>query len=72
MKRGEIWTVSGPGYAGKPRPAVIVQDDLFDATASVAIVSLQSGPVPACPQLLDGERHHLFSHDERAYTSDSA
>lgn len=37
MKRGEIWTVSGAGYAGKPRPAVIVQDDRFDATASVTI-----------------------------------
>ena len=37
MKRGEVWTVSGPGYAGKPRPAVIVQDDRFDATASVTI-----------------------------------
>ena len=37
MKRGEVWTVSGPGYAGKPRPAVIVQDDSFDATASVTI-----------------------------------
>ncbi len=37
MKRGEVWTVSGSGYAGKPRPAVIVQDDRFDATASVTI-----------------------------------
>lgn len=37
MKRGEIWTVSGAGYAGKPRPAVIVQDNRFDATASVTI-----------------------------------
>ena len=37
MKRGEIWTVSGAGYAGKPRPAVIVQDDRFDATASVTV-----------------------------------
>jgi mRNA interferase MazF len=37
MKRGEVWTVSGAGYAGKPRPAVIVQDDRFDATASVAL-----------------------------------
>jgi len=37
MKRGEIWTVSGTGYAGKPRPAVIVQDDRFDATASVTV-----------------------------------
>lgn len=37
MKRGEVWTVSAQGYAGKPRPAVIVQDDRFDATASVTI-----------------------------------
>jgi len=37
MKRGEIWTVSGGSYAGKPRPAVIIQSDLFDQTASVTI-----------------------------------
>jgi len=38
MKRGEIWTVSGgAGYAGKPRPAVVLQDDSFDATSSVTI-----------------------------------
>ena len=37
MKRGEVWAVSGSGYAGKPRPAVILQDDSFDATASVTI-----------------------------------
>ena len=45
MKRGEIWTVSGAGYAGKPRPAVIVQDDRFDATASVTIVDRVEGCV---------------------------
>ncbi|MCR4340963.1 MAG: type II toxin-antitoxin system PemK/MazF family toxin [Gemmatimonadaceae bacterium] len=38
MKRGEIWTVAGgTGYAGKPRPAVVVQDDHFDATSSMTI-----------------------------------
>ena len=38
MKRGEIWTVSGgKSYAGKPRPAVIVQDDNFVATNSVTL-----------------------------------
>ena len=37
MKRGEVWTVSGAGYAAKPRPAVIVRDDRFDATASVIV-----------------------------------
>jgi mRNA interferase MazF len=28
MRRGEIWTVAGGGdYTGKPRPALILQDD---------------------------------------------
>ena len=29
--------MSGGGYAGKPRPSVIIQDDRFDATASVTV-----------------------------------
>ena len=29
--------MSGGSYAGKPRPAVIIQDDRFDATASVTV-----------------------------------
>ncbi len=37
MRRGEVWTVSGPGSAGEPRPAVIVQGDRFDANASVTV-----------------------------------
>lgn len=45
MKRGEIWTVSGGvDYAGKPRPAVIVQDDAFDATASLTICAFTTDP----------------------------
>jgi mRNA interferase MazF len=48
MRRGEIWTVAGgPGYAGKPRPVVIVQDDRFDATQSVTICSFTSDPTDA-------------------------
>jgi len=48
MKRGEIWTVAGgPDYAGKPRPAVIVQDDSFDATASITICAFTSDPTDA-------------------------
>ena len=43
MKRGEIWTVSGgPGYAGKPRPALIVQSDLLPETQSVLTCGLTS------------------------------
>ena len=38
MRRGDIWTVAGgKGYADKPRPVVIVQDDSFNATASVTV-----------------------------------
>ena len=36
MRRAEVWTVSGGGeYTGKPRPAVIVQDDHFDTDSVV-------------------------------------
>jgi mRNA interferase MazF len=44
VKRGEIWTVSGSDYAGKPRPAVIVQDDRFDATDSITLCAFTSDP----------------------------
>lgn len=37
MRRGEVWTSAGPGYATKPRPVVIIQDDRFDATASITV-----------------------------------
>jgi mRNA-degrading endonuclease toxin of MazEF toxin-antitoxin module len=38
MRRGEIWTASGDtNNVGKPRPVVIVQDDSFDATASITV-----------------------------------
>ncbi len=48
MKRGEIWTVTGgQEYAGKPRPVVIIQDDAFDATASVTICALTTDPTEA-------------------------
>lgn len=40
MNRGELWTVSGGVYAAKPRPALIMQDDLFSATESVVVIPL--------------------------------
>ncbi|MBA2576826.1 MAG: type II toxin-antitoxin system PemK/MazF family toxin [Euzebyaceae bacterium] len=47
MRRAEIWTVSGgPDYAGKPRPAVILQDDRFD-TDSVTICPFTTDPTEA-------------------------
>ena len=48
MRRGEVWTVAGgAGYAGKPRPAVIVQDDAFDDTNSITLCPLTSDPTDA-------------------------
>jgi mRNA interferase MazF len=45
VKRGEVWTVAGAGdYAGKPRPAVILQDDRFDATNSVTLCPVTTDP----------------------------
>ena len=44
MRRGEIWTVAGGVYASKPRPALIIQDDHFDATTSVTVCPLSTEP----------------------------
>jgi mRNA interferase MazF len=48
VKRGEIWTIAGgKDYAGKPRPAVIMQDDAFDATDSVAVCAFTTDETDA-------------------------
>ena len=48
MRRGEIWTVSGGAdYAGKPRPAVVIQDDRFDATRSITLCAFTTDPTDA-------------------------
>jgi mRNA interferase MazF len=48
MKRAEIGTVAGgPDYAGKPRPAVIIQDDAFEGTASITLCPFTTHPVEA-------------------------
>ncbi len=48
MRRGDIWTVAGgKDYAGKPRPVVIVQDDSFDATDSIAVCAFTTDETEA-------------------------
>jgi mRNA interferase MazF len=48
MKRGEVWTVAGgAAYVGKPRPAVIVQDDRFDANDSIIVCPFTTDATPA-------------------------
>jgi mRNA interferase MazF len=68
MKRGEVWTVAGgAAYAGKPRPAVIVQDDRFDANDSILVCPLTtdstSAPIfrlPIQPSTRSGLNRALF------------
>ena len=54
MRRGEIWSAAGgAGYAGKPRPVAIVQDDRFDSTNSITVcaftTSLTDAPLLRVP-----------------------
>jgi mRNA interferase MazF len=43
--RGELWTMAGgSGYASKPRPVVIVQDDAFTARDSVTVCLITTDP----------------------------
>jgi len=48
VTRGEIYTAAARGpYSGKPRPVVVLQDDRFDATASVTVCPFTTNPVEA-------------------------
>ena len=42
MRRGDIVTVAPPGDYGKPRPALVIQSDLFDELPSVALCLITS------------------------------
>jgi len=40
MKRGDLVIVSAPGDYGKPRPAIVIQSDLFNETHASIVVCL--------------------------------
>jgi len=42
MKRGDIVRVSLPGDYGKPRPALVIQSDLFSEHPSVTVLPVTS------------------------------
>ena len=42
MKRGDLVTVSLSGAYGKPRPALVIQSDLFAGHASVTLLPITS------------------------------
>ena len=49
MRRGDVITVALPGDFGKPRPAVVVQSDLFANHTTVTIVPVTSTVTAASP-----------------------
>jgi mRNA interferase MazF len=42
VKRGDVVTIVLPGAYGKPRPAVVIQSDMFAAHSSVTILPITS------------------------------
>lgn len=49
MRRGDLVTVALPGDFGKPRPAVVVQSDLFAGHATVTVLPVTSTVTPPAP-----------------------
>jgi mRNA interferase MazF len=47
MRRGDLVTVAMPGDFGKPRPALVVQSDQFEATATLTTLLLSGTLVEA-------------------------
>ncbi|BAU30882.1 uncharacterized protein MalAC0309_0003 [Microcella alkaliphila] len=47
MKRGDVRLVAGGVYAHKPQPAIVLQDDVFDALDSVTVCPLTTTAVDA-------------------------
>ena len=42
MKRGDVVTIALQGEYGKPRPALVIQSDLFEAHPSVTVLPITS------------------------------
>ena len=47
MKRGDLVTIALPDDFGKPRPALVIQADTFDALATVTVLPVTSTLVDA-------------------------
>jgi mRNA interferase MazF len=76
VKRREIWTVAGAkDYAGKPRPALVIQHDSFDSTDSITICATTTSDigdaifrVPVVPTAGNGLRHACFIMADKVAT----
>jgi len=49
MKRGDVVICAAPGDFGKPRPALVVQSDLFNGTHSSVVVCLITSHLEDAP-----------------------
>ena len=49
MRRGDVVTVALPGDFGKPRPAVVIQPDLFANHTTVTVLPVTSTVTAASP-----------------------
>lgn len=47
MRRGDLVTVAVSGDLGKPRPALVIQANLFDETGTVTVLLISSALVEA-------------------------
>lgn len=47
MRRGDLVTIAMPGDFGKPRPALIIQSDQFEATGTVTVLLITGALVEA-------------------------
>lgn len=63
MRRGDFVTVAMPGDFGKPRPALVIQSDLFAEAATVTVLLVsstqQDAPllrIPVVPDAANGLR----------------
>lgn len=68
MKRGEVWTVAGgPDYAGKPRPAVVLQNDFRPGIKSATVCMFTTDPsnTPIARPLVDPDGSNGISNQSR-------
>ena len=49
LRRGDIAIVAAPGDYGKPRPALVLQSDLFQETGSVVVALVTTDQRPQAP-----------------------
>ena len=66
MRRGELWTGSGGLYSGRPRPVLIIQDDLYATDYSVIVL-----PVTSVLRSAGLARYRLSPHPVSGLRQDS-